>query len=374
MRDTLKCVSLFITALCFATSAGAAVDASKAKLKKTDIAEILERHADENVLIVKTYEGKKFRLKVTDEQWAEIENAVKVASADGKVAATVLNSQASSSTAAPAAGQSAASVEEIKKDVKKSPWGASYFGWYISDPLDKVHALEGKINFRNYFTIKYTLDNGIALSLRPRIDIDYNLEQGNAKNSVMDTGIGVSKGGFKLPADIGLLLDGRVYLPTSYGTKKKGTNASLYGKAVLTKSVGKIVDLSYAIVPIYYLQGNRSIANFDELGGVVGEATGTFQAIVAHGLTIEEKITDKLTLSQDLIGFTHYLTYDDPGVGAVGGTKTDFEPGLGIAYNFTDKFNASFNLSQTHEISDGKGIALFDATRTQYHIQTTLTF
>lgn len=341
----------------------------RTQVQTSDIAEILKSDVETDTLVVRTRNGKKFTLKVSKKQRSKIEKAVRARTP--KTKPQVLTAQASAQSAS---GTLSVPSEKIAKAEKKSPWSAGYLGWFIGGPIPKVHDMTATWNLRHYFVLSYALDNGIKFSLRPRLDTNYNLEQGNTKNNLMDTALGVSKGGLKLPWNINLVLDGRVYVPTSKKSRNDGTNGNIYGKAILNKELNKVVALTYAAVPIYFWQSNRSLANLDDVGRLVGDAKGTFRAVYGHALTVEEKLTDKLTLAQTPLGFSHYFTYDDAGVGVTGGTKTDYEPNIAGTYKFTDSFSLALILGQIHSISEGKGIDFFDAERTSYQAQLSLTF
>lgn len=379
MKNFFKGIGLFAATVCYAASLNAAVS-QRTKIQKSDIAEIIKNDVKNNTMIVKTRDGRKFQLKVTAEQRADIENALKVASADNKVAMKAITSTASATTSstsaastAPAAGQTATTVADATKDEKKSPWGVGYFGWYIGNDLNKMHDMTGTWNIRHYFTVSYALDSGIKLSVRPRLDTNYNLEEGNTKNDLKDTGFGISKGGFKLPGDIGLSLDGRYYAPTSKKSRDDGQNGYLYGKAVGAKDMNKVVSLSYTLLGLYNFQGNRSLTSFDDVGRVIS-SKGVSQGMFIHGLTVEEKVTDKWSFSQD-IGFTHNSIYDDPGVGIEGGLETSLDLGIGTNYQFTKGFSLGLAMGQSHELGEGegKGIKLTDAERTNYQILVSIT-
>ena len=357
-----------IVALCWAISASAQERAANTQIKKEDISEILSYDQERGSMVVKTRNGRKYQLQVTEKQKIEIESNLKAAPAKARPA---LAKSAQNQTQA----QITARTEDVKPEEKKSPWSVMYFGWYIGDNLDQIHAMTGTWNLRHYFSIKYTLQNGIGLALRPRLDTNYVLERGHMVNNVQDTAFEVSKGGLKLPGDIGLALTGRIFAPTSKKSRDEDQHVGLYARAILSKQLNKVVGLKYGIIPIYFIRGTRSIAKFDDIGRVVGDARPSMYLDIGHEFGVSEKLTEKLSLGQ-AIGLEHMFMYDDPGLGVEGKIATNLDLTImGVEYAFSPNFTVTGILGQSHPISEeGKGVALFDPERSNYQVQLTLLF
>lgn len=354
-----KKMTLVLTAVAF--SATCTIAAGKKQVQKEDIVKILKSDDAAGTIVVKTKDGSKYRLKVDSSQKKSIQEAIE---ANMAVDADVNISSAKTTTITKQAAASSAKVQQLnpllenktvaaieeKAKEKKSPWNFHYL-LLAGAGAEAVHKGEAEIGSYHQLKIGYKLDNGINLALKPAFSVGYALETGNSSHNTASWALEVAKGGFKLPADIGLSLAGRFYLPTSQGLNDSETRGIIYLRGILSKEIAPKISLSYTAIPRYYLQSQRTTFNEDDLGRLTSDPSSLTGARYTHSIEASESINDTISFSQS-IGLDHIFKYSDEAIGADGDNVTLVSFGVGMGIGLPKGMGLGFSVGQEHNLSD----------------------
>ena len=256
----------------------------------------------------------------------------------------------------------------VKPEEEKSPWSFSYL-YFGSVGAEKLADGTGTIGGYNQITAAYKLDSGLKFEIAPSYSIDYSLEKGSAKHSMGNLILGVSKGGLFEVGGFSVWGRGRYYVPTGESFRKSGTNGLLRGDIKASRSFGKIGTYA-SLSSRYYLQSNRALASFDDLGRILSSPKPQTGLRFIPEIGASYGITKSITLEGSL-GLDHSVKYDDPGLGVVDPVNpTSFDLSVGGSASITDHFSLSLYAAQSHGLSgdDVEPFSLFKIEEMSYFL------
>lgn len=261
---------------------------------------------------------------------------------------------------------------KVEKE-KESPWILAYTFWADTN-VKETHDLEATVNGLSLVTVGYKLDNDVNLIVQPTFIMKYNLGEGNTKHDIGNIDLRATKN--KLASFLGLDLNGRVdfYLPTGQAFRDAETKGAFRADLKLVKEFSPEWTAYYLFIPRYYLQGNRSSAQFDEFGRLSTTAksnTGVRAYNAVGGSFAPNKI---ISFYQEL-GVDYHFKYDDPNLGNDGANTSSFDTWTSVALNLFDGvLGLELGLARSHPLQDEDGFSLIDTEEMAYHLIGTVNF
>lgn len=366
----MKSLSILLFALSFVVSTANSAVRNKVRLKVSDIKKIHINNAAKNLLVVQDNNGRILRLNVSPAKRKAIVNAV-----EGYQVASAVPVPAPRNRTLLQANTSTAKLEETTET--KSKWSFHYF-LFGSTGAEDLANLEGALTFYNEIGIKYQITDNWKLELRPNANIDYNIEPGNTKHTLGNFIVALNRGTFANLLGFDLSGYVRYYAPTGEAFRKSETKGLFRGNIKATRKLNSALDFGYTTSLRYYMQGNRSLSEFDEYGRLLAtpKALRSWRIINEASLTLS--LTDKLSLTQTA-GIDHGLQYDDPelGLDEPGGITT-FDISSSINVSYLSPLDLSLSIAQSHDISanktDQEGYSPYRLSETQYWLSAFVPF
>lgn len=192
----------------------------------------------------------------------------------------------------------------------RSPFSYNFFNWTTVNAKNYRDG-DGQFSSYNFVGIDYRLNYDSKVSFRP---IFFLSSAGkNFFGDQVESDIALGDAYFQyshynialLPGDIGVIGMGRVYVPLSDASKVNGMLSRIQGRVMLTKMVGRGIELAYHFYPSYFFYSRRGTTNYFD------SVKGNKQAELEHFFELSEILTTQFGLSQR-VGVTHEWLYDVP--------------------------------------------------------------
>lgn len=211
--------------------------------------------------------------------------------------------------------KSTSSLTSVTKEVK-SPWSGSIYTEQYFNQADK----SPDVASYTYARANYKLTDNASLAFVQGIEATYGI--GTKKVENKDTGLMEDKategevaledfhirGYLSNIAQVGdakVNLQGRVYFPTSKGSRDNGQVTQVRIYADISKSWSNGFSLGYTLNPRLFVQQYTTAADNE---------SGTDRFRFLHFASAGYKFNDKLSINQDL-GLYHRFTHGEPALG-----------------------------------------------------------
>lgn len=261
-------------------------------------------------------------------------------------------------------------------------WNTNFFS-LASTETDKMNDDGGRLSTYNYFTFSSYLDFDYRFAFR--VPFQYNTAGtdrfGGSKVHdeelfLQDLILEVQNYSlFMLPWDLNLYWAGRIYLPTSKHSRKAQTITRLRNHFILTKPLGRHVEIEYDQKLNYYVQSRTSYDNSfeDEYGMHVDNWSLTKQAKIEQWVQAWYKITSQTGIGWK-IGLEDEFWNKSKSLNRSKEPLRKIRTGPSLRFPATENISFIFTYEDTVERRQSDQLGRFLAKNTQFTLLSFIRF
>lgn len=247
------------------------------------------------------------------------------------------------------------SIQEVAPIATEKKWSASLETENYKGISKGNTSYDGDIEAWEKAEVRYKLTDRDSVSLAQEWSRRYGRGAGNEVGTTLqDTSVRYTRSGYKLPSDIGYAVQGRVYVPTSEGSRDGGQIAQFRLYNIFSKELAKNLTAELLINPRLFVQDGSSV---NDVG------TKRFRLLNSAGL--KYSITEKVAVETTLGVYSKWKN---------GVARSDFlDASTSVYYSPATWVDLAAGIRQSDEASDTRvsGAELYSADQSEYYVIAT---